>query len=82
MHLFMAGNQTMLTSSDWFFIIGIQVFLLLLFVSMIVFICRKLKAQNPTKSVKKTCVIVWFMSAIAWFIIAQIVWILTYSQFM
>ena len=66
---------------DWVFIIGIQLFLLALFVVMVSFICKMVRKREPVKSVKKTCILVWFLSAIAWFIIAQIVWILIYSQF-
>ena len=69
------------STSDWFFLVGIQVFLLAVFVFMISFLCKLLKRKNPEKSTKKECILACFMSAIAWLIIAQIVWILTYSQF-
>jgi hypothetical protein len=69
------------STSDWIFLVGIQVFLLAVFVFMISFLCKLLKRKNPGKSNKKECILVWFMSAIAWFIIVQIVWILTYTQF-
>jgi hypothetical protein len=48
---------------------------------MIGYICKLVKEKDPEKSVKKTCILVWFLSAIAWFIIAQIVWIITSIQF-
>lgn len=69
------------STSDWIFIAGIQAFLLTLFIFMISYFCRLLKKKEPEKPTKKTCILVWFLSAIAWFIIAQIVWIITYSQF-
>ncbi len=69
------------STSDWFFLVGIQVFLLAVFVFMISFLCKLLKRKNPEISTKKECILACFMSAIAWFIIARIVWILTYSQF-
>lgn len=78
---YLAFIQTVLSSSDWFFIIAIQVFLLALFIIMISLLCRRVKEKEDQKSVKKTCILIWFMSAIAWFVMAQIVWILTYSQF-
>lgn len=78
---FLAFIQTVISSSDWFFIIAIQVFLLVLFIIMISLLCRRVKEKEDQKSVKKTCILIWFMSAIAWFVMAQIVWILTYSQF-
>lgn len=70
-----------LSANDWIFIIGIQLFLLLLFIFMVSYFCRQFKKKESPKPTKKTCILIWFMSAIAWFIIAKIVWILTYSQF-
>ena len=69
------------STNDWIFLVGIQVFLLAVFVFMISFLCKLLKKKDPEKSTKKECILAWFMSAIAWFIIAQIVWIITSSQF-
>ncbi len=68
------------SSSDIIFLVGVQVFLLALFVIMLTLFCKVLKKKEDGKSIKKTCILIWFMSAIAWFIIAQIVWILTNSQ--
>ena len=68
------------STTDWVFIIGIQLFLFAVFVVMVSFICKMVRKREPVKSVKKTCILVWFLSGIAWFIIAQIVWILIYSQ--
>jgi len=68
------------SSSNLVFIVGIQVFLFALFVIMLTILCKVLKKKEKGKSIKKTCILVWFMSAIAWFVIAQIVWILTSSQ--
>ena len=70
-----------LTSSDYWIMGGIQFFLLAAFFFMIVYICKLVKKKDPEKSVKKTCVLIWFLSAIAWFIIAQILWIITTIQF-
>ena len=69
------------STTDWVLIIGIQLFLLASFIGMITIICKMVRRKEPSKSIKKTCILVWFLSAIAWFIIAQIVWILTFSQF-
>jgi hypothetical protein len=68
-------------ATNWYFLIGIQVFLLALFIAIITYICRLVKKKYPEKSNTKTCILIWFISAIAWFIIAQIVWIVTYTQF-
>lgn len=68
------------SSSDIIFLVGVQVFLLALFVIMLIVFCKVLKKKEAGKSIKKTCILIWFMSAIAWFVIAQIVWILTNSQ--
>jgi hypothetical protein len=73
------GNK--LTSSDYWIMGGIQFFLFITFLLMIGYICKLVKEKDPEKSVKKTCILVWFLSAIAWFIIAQIVWIITSIQF-
>ena len=62
-------------------VIGIQVFLLAVFVGLISYICRLVQEKKETKSTKKTCILIWFLSAIAWFIMAQIVWIISASQF-
>jgi hypothetical protein len=70
-----------LTTSDYVMMVIIQVFLLGLFIFMVSYICKMLKKKEPEKDLKKTCILIWFISAIAWFIIAQIVWILTYVQF-
>lgn len=69
-----------LTTSDYWYMSFIQFFLLVLFLSMVIYVCRLVKKKDPGKSVKKTCILVWFLSAIAWFIIAQIVWIITSIQ--
>jgi hypothetical protein len=70
-----------LTSSDYWIMGGIQLFLFITFLLMIGYICKLVKQKDPKKTVKKTCILVWFLSAIAWFIIAQIVWIITSIQF-
>lgn len=70
-----------LSSTDYWIMGGIQTLLLTAFLLMIIYICRLVKKKDPGKLVKKTCVLVWFLSAIAWFIIAQIVWIITSIQF-
>lgn len=62
------------------FQIVIQVFLLIIFSSFIIFLCKQLKIKQPEKPVKKTCILISFLSAIAWFIIAQIVWVITSIQ--
>jgi hypothetical protein len=82
MFLVFSFIQNSISQGDWIFIIGIQFFLFSLFLSMLIIICRRVKQKDPQKSSKKTCILIWFMSGIAWFIIAQIVWILTYSQFL
>ena len=66
--------------NNYLFLIGIQVFLLAFFILMVGYFCRLFKKKNEGKSNKKTCVLIWFLSAIAWFIIAQIVWIITSIQ--
>lgn len=81
MNLLLNIIQTEVTTTNWFFLVGIQIFLLLLFVAMLLLFCKILKKKDPEKSIKKTCILIWFMSTIGWFIMAQIVWILTYSQF-
>lgn len=70
-----------LSTSDYVFLILIQVFLLLLFALFVNYFCRTLKAKEPEKSTKKACIVIWIISAIAWFIISQIVLIVTASQF-
>ena len=70
-----------LTTSDYVMRFAIQLFLLALYVFMVIYICKILKRKEPGKNLKKTCILIWFISAIAWFIIAQIVWIITYVQF-
>lgn len=78
--LFAIVQPVVESSSDMMFLVGIQLFLLFIFVIMLTVLCKVLKKKDPEKSTKKACILIWFMSAIAWFIIAQIVWILTYSQ--
>jgi len=68
------------TTNQWIFLIGIQVFLLAVFALFIRYICKQFKLKQPEKSIKKTCILVIVMSAIAWFIIAQIVWVITTIQ--
>ena len=68
------------TTNQWIFLIGIQVFLLVVFVLFIRYICKQLKLKEPNKSTRKTCILISFLSAIAWFIIAQIVWVITTIQ--
>lgn len=81
MNKFLALLQPVVEStSDMMFLVGIQLFLLVFFIIMLTVLCKVLKKKDPEKSTKKACILIWFMSAIAWFIIAQIVWILTYSQ--
>ncbi len=70
-----------LIAPDYWIMGGIQLFLLITFLLMIGYICKLVKQKYPEKSVKKTCILVWFLSAIAWFIIAQIVWVITSIQF-
>lgn len=72
---------TINSTTDWVLIIGIQLFLLASFIVMITIICKVVRRKEPLNSSRKTCILVWFLSAIAWFIIAQIVWILIFSQF-
>ena len=68
------------TTNQWIFLIGIQVFLLVVFVLFIRYICKQLKLKEPNKPTRKTCILISFLSAIAWFIIAQIVWVITTIQ--
>jgi hydrogenase-4 membrane subunit HyfE len=70
-----------LNSSDYSFMVGIQIFLLVVYFLLVNYFCKTLKRQEPQKSTKKTCMLIWFFSAIAWFIIAQIVWVITSIQF-
>jgi len=70
-----------LTSSDFIILGGIQIFLLVLFIFMVSYFCKLLRKKEPGKNIRKTCILVWFLSAIAWFIIAQIVWIITSLQY-
>lgn len=72
--------QPAIDSTNYIFLIGIQVFLLAFFILMVGYFCRALKKKDAEKSTKKTCILIWFLSAIAWFIIAQIVWIITSIQ--
>ncbi len=69
-----------LTTSDYAILIIVQILFLAMFIYMVSYICRVLKKNEPKKNLKKTCILVWFMSAIAWFIVAQIIWIITYVQ--
>ncbi len=68
------------TTNQWIFLIGIQVFLLTVFVLFIRYICKQLKLKQPEKPIKKTCILIGIISAVAWFIIAQIVWVITTIQ--
>lgn len=70
-----------LNTIDYVMMIVIQLFLLALFALMVSYICKTLKKKEPDKNLKKSCILIWFISAVGWFIIAQIVWILTYVQF-
>jgi len=72
---------TEFTTADYLIIILIQLFLLSLFVIMVSYFCKLLKKKSEGKSIKKTCILIWVMSGIAWFIIAQIVWVITSSQY-
>ncbi|PID57969.1 MAG: hypothetical protein CR986_08630 [Ignavibacteriae bacterium] len=72
--------QQTFSTVTWIFLTGIQVLILAAFVFMLVFFCKKLKAKQPDKNNKKTCIVIWFLSAVAWFLIAQIVWIITSIQ--
>lgn len=68
------------TTAAWIFLVGIQVVLLVAFIFMVSYFCKSLKKKQPEKDHKKTCVILWFISAVAWFLIAQIVWVITSIQ--
>lgn len=68
------------SSTNWTVLIIIQVVLLALFIGMITYICKLVRRKEPNKSIKKTCILISFISAIAWFIIGQIVWIITTIQ--
>ena len=68
------------TTNQWIFLIGIQVFLLVVFILFIRYICKQLKLKEPNKPTRKTCILISFLSAISWFIIAQIVWVITTIQ--
>ena len=68
------------TTNQWIFLIGIQIFLLAVFIFFIRYFCKLLKQKEPEKSTKKTCIIISFLSALGWFIIAQIVWVITTIQ--
>ncbi|MBK7104736.1 MAG: hypothetical protein IPH62_05580 [Ignavibacteriae bacterium] len=68
------------SNSDWIFLISIQLIILTFFVFTIRYFCKQLKIKEPEKPVKKTCILISFLSAIAWFIIAQIVWVITSIQ--
>lgn len=81
MYPFLTIFQVVINSKEeWVFLVGIQVFLIAAFIFMVGYLCRLLKKKDPDKSTKKECILAWFMSAIAWFIIAQIVWVITYTQ--
>jgi hypothetical protein len=68
------------TTNQWIFLIGIQVVLLVVFIFFIRYFCKQLKLKEQGKSTKKTCILISFISAIGWFIIAQIVWVITTIQ--
>ena len=69
------------TTTEYAIIIFIQIFLLGLFVSMVSYFCKLLRKKSEGRSTKKTCIIIWLLSGVAWFIIAQIVWVITSSQY-
>ncbi|MFZ1292343.1 MAG: hypothetical protein WAR79_19775 [Melioribacteraceae bacterium] len=68
------------SNSEWIFLVSIQLLIAAFFVFMVRYFCKQLKIKDPEKPVKKTCILISFLSAIAWFIIAQIVWVITSIQ--
>ena len=70
-----------LTTNDYLVLVAIQLVILALFIFTIKYFCSLLKRKEPEKSIKKTCILISFLSAIAWFIIAQIVWVITTLQY-
>ena len=73
-------QQTTHSTGDWIFLIFIQIFIAALFILVVKYFCKQLKKKEPNKTHKKTCILISFLSAITWFIIAQIVWVITTIQ--
>ncbi len=69
-----------LTTNDYLLLVAIQIIIAALFVFMVRYFCKLLKKREHDKPIKKTCILISFLSAVAWFIIAQIVWIITAIQ--
>ncbi len=68
------------STDEWIFLFAVQVILAALFVFVVRYFCRLLKEKEPNRSNKKTCIVISILSAIGWFIIAQIVWVITSIQ--
>lgn len=80
LNLFLQENIRNLTTNDYLLLSFYQIIIIALFVFLVRYFCKLLKQKEPDKSIKKTCILISFISAIAWFIIAQIVWIVTAIQ--
>jgi len=78
--LILLQQEIIRSTSDWIVLVVIQLILLSIVVLMVYKLCQMVKRKEEKSTVKTTCIVISVMTFIAYFVLANMLWVITSIQ--